>query len=81
MRPDRVEYRFPSGGKHVGAIAMDSSIVPPVGAAVSIKGQDYVVALVSYCVDYADSLKDRQHCACVRLAHPTTLESGGERDE
>jgi len=62
-QPDRVEYY---DGKQC-LLGIESSIVPPVGSLISIRGATWEVTRATYAIDYADSHYQRQIRANVDL--------------
>lgn len=48
-------------------VRVDSSIVPLIASLISIRGVTWVVAKITYAVDYADNSREKAMRVCVDL--------------
>lgn len=61
-----IELEFYNVGTSKHFCCLDSSVVPPVGALVSIKGKAWKVIAVKYAVDHSDEVyQSRKLRACI----------------
>lgn len=56
--------------------AVNSSMVPPEGSFINIRGETYVVELVTFALDYEALPLQRRMCCHVNLAVPTDSDDG-----